>query len=227
MSAARPSAADLSADLSAAVVRAASKVRGERVLHAKGRTFTAEVTVTGGGDLGVPLLDTPATHRAVLRLSRGAGLPDLLPDALGFALRLLDAHGPGEHQDLLLTTGADRPVLRHALLVRRDLLSATYTSLLPYRLGDRSLLVAARPDTDATQVSVHRLRPEDVRFSLAVGSTRGPWHEVAAVRATGLHPDGRHVRFSPFTTGGGIRPTTSLQEVRRTSYLASHVGPDA
>ena len=32
------------AELSAAVVRAASRVRGERVLHAKGRTFKVTLT---------------------------------------------------------------------------------------------------------------------------------------------------------------------------------------
>ncbi|MCU1602234.1 MAG: pSRTUE45c [Frankiales bacterium] len=214
------------ADVSSAVVRAASKVRGERILHAKGRTFTAEVTTTGS-DLGVPLLDEPATHRAVVRLSRGAGLPDLLPDALGLAIRLLDAHGPGRHQDLLLTTGTDRPVLRHAIVPRRDLLASTYTSLVPYRLGGRSLLVAARPDGDGHQSSVHVLRPDDVRFRLSVGTTLGPWRDVATVRATGVHPDGRAIRFSPFTTGGGIWPGTAVQELRRTSYSASRVGRDS
>jgi hypothetical protein len=213
------------AELSAAVVRAASRVRGERVLHAKGRTFTAEVTLLGA-DLGVPLLDTPATHAAVLRLSRGAGFPDALPDALGLALRLLDAHGPGRHQDLLLTTGASSPVVRHAIVLRRDLLQSTYTSLVPYRLGERSALLGALPASDRHETRLSALQPDDLRFRLAVGGSRGPWTEIGEVRATGVHDDGRHVRFSPFTTGGGIRPGTSLQELRRYAYDASRVGRD-
>ena len=214
------------ADLSAAVVRAASRVRGERIIHAKGRTFTAEVTFTGA-ELGVPLLDTASTRPAVLRLSRGAGFPDALPDALGLALRVLDAHGPGAHQDLLLTTGSGTDVLRHAIVPRRDLLQSTYTSLVPYRLADRRALVAALPATGASEARLDGVRPEDVRFRLAVGSTRGPWTEIGEVRAVALHDDGRRVRFSPFTTGGGIRPGTSLQELRRRAYEASHVGRDS
>lgn len=213
------------ADLSAAVVRAASRVRGERIIHAKGRTFTAEVTLRGA-DLGVPLLDTPATHAAVVRLSRGAGLPDLLPDALGLALRLLDAHGPGQHQDLLLTTGARAKVLRHAIVPRRDLLQSTYTSLVPYRLAEHSLLVAALPDGSGSEASLQALRPEQLRFRLAIGTTRGGWTVIGSIAGTGVHDDGRAVGFSPFVTGGGIQPGTALQELRRTAYPASRVGAD-
>ena len=216
----------LTSETSAAVVRLASLVRGERVIHAKGRAFEGVLRLTGG-DLGVPLLDEPAEHRVLIRLSRGAGLPDVLPDALGLAVRVLDAHGPDQHQDLILTTGARRPVLRHALLVRRDLLGSTYTSLLPYDLGGTPWVLGALPAEQHSASSLSQLRPEDVRFRLAVASTRGPWRELGVLQATRVLPNGRRVRFSPFVTGGGIRPAGWLQELRRTSYDASRVGKDA
>jgi hypothetical protein len=40
-------------------------------------------------------------------------------------------------------------------------------------------------------------------------------------------PEGRRLRFSPATTGGGLVPAGPLQSWRRGSYPASHVGPDA
>ncbi|MFN2539909.1 MAG: hypothetical protein ABR549_17390 [Mycobacteriales bacterium] len=216
----------LTSDAAAAVVRLASRVRGERVIHAKGRAFEGELRIDSA-DLGVPLFDEPGEHRVLIRLSRGVGLPDLLPDALGLAIRVLDAHGPGRHQDLTLTTGARAPVLRHALLARRDVLGSTYTSILPYDLGGRAWVLGALPATERTVTSLSGLRPEDVRFRLAVAHTRGPWRELGEMRATRVLPNGRRVRFSPFTTGGGIRPAGRLQELRKKAYDASHVGRDA
>ena len=51
-----------------------------------------------------------------MRFSRGAGLPEPLPDILGVAVRVLDSHGPGGHQDFLLATSSGLPVAHHALL---------------------------------------------------------------------------------------------------------------
>jgi hypothetical protein len=43
----------------------------------------------------------------VVRFSRAGGLPEPLPDALGVAVRLPGAYGPGRDQDLLVTSSAD------------------------------------------------------------------------------------------------------------------------
>jgi hypothetical protein len=214
------------ADASATVVRVASRIRGERVIHAKGRAFAGVLRLTGA-DLGVPLLDQPAERAVLIRLSRGAGLPDLLPDALGLAIRVLDTHGPGLHQDLILTTGSRSPVLRRLLVPRRDLRGSTYTSILPYDLGGQAWVIGALPAADHAARSVRRLQPQDVLFRLAVARTRGPWRELGELQATGVLPNGRRVRFSPFTTGGGIRPSGTLQELRKKAYDASRVGKDA
>ena len=69
---------------------------------------------------GVPLFQAGATHPAILRFSRGAGLPEPLPDALGVAIKLPDVYGPGVDQDLLLTSSTDRPLLRRLLFPARS-----------------------------------------------------------------------------------------------------------
>src|SRR3954447_6421706 len=89
----------------------ASRLRGERAIHAPGVTFTGRVIVTGAQPpLGVPLLDTAAEHPALLRFSRGVGLPEGWPDVRGLAIRILDAHGPGSDQDLLVSTTVVAPL---------------------------------------------------------------------------------------------------------------------
>jgi hypothetical protein len=45
----------------------------------------------------------------LVRFSRGAGLPDALPDVLGIAIRIPDADGAGHPQDLMLSTGGGSP----------------------------------------------------------------------------------------------------------------------
>ena len=66
------------------VVHAASAVRGERIIHAKGRTFHGELTLLPAVDeLGVPLARGARARPVLVRFSRGAGLPDSLPDVLG------------------------------------------------------------------------------------------------------------------------------------------------
>jgi hypothetical protein len=87
----------------AAVMGAASAIRRKRVFHPEGVAFRATYQATGAHH-GAPLLDEAGTHDAVVRLSRGAGLPGSLPDFLGLALRIPDAHGPDQHQDLLLVS---------------------------------------------------------------------------------------------------------------------------
>ena len=214
----------------AAVVHAASMVRGERVIHAKGTTLGARLLVPGGAALGAPLLDEPGRHDCLVRFSRSLGLPDRLPDVLGVAVRVLDAHGPGEHQDLLLDSTLSPPLVRRLPVPKYDLLGALFSSLTPYELGGRRWLLALLPDPKAPPVRALDAmagRSDGTRLRLAVASAHGAWREVAVLELGREVPRGRQVRFSPDVTGGGIRPAGWLQDLRRSAYRASHVGPDA
>lgn len=214
----------------ATVVRAASLVRGERVIHAQGTTLRARLLVPGGADLGVPLLDEPGHHACVVRFSRSFGLPERLPDVLGVAVRVLDAHGEGRHQDLLMDSSRALPWARRWPLPRWDALGALYSSLTPYELAGRRWLLALLPDPQAPAVrQVEQVpgRGDGARLRLAVASARGPWREVAVLELGAAVEGGRQIRFSPDVTGGGIRPAGWLQDLRRSAYRASHVGPDA
>lgn len=223
-------AARLLAAVGAAATSAASLVRGERVIHAAGVTVAAQFVVPDGPTIGVPLLDQPARHRAIVRFSRAVGLPERLPDVLGIAVRILDAHGPGRPQDLLLTSTLDLPYLRHVPLPRLDLLGVPYSSVTPYSLGPNRCLLAVLPDADAprtTSLAGVAGRGDGARLRLAAATGRRTWRTLAVLELGRPVPDGRSIRFSPDNTGGGIGPVGWLQDLRRDAYRASHVGPDA
>lgn len=213
----------------AGVFRAASHLRGERAIHARGRAFTGRLTVTGGAGTGADLLDAPGAYDVVVRLSRSVGLPQRSPDVLGFALRVVDAYGDGAHQDLMLDSASPRPVLRRLPAPARDFTGATYNSLLPYAAGGRHWLVGARALPGTPPVTRVDEVPVGTAFGLLVASPHGPWQQVGVVRTTGVlpAPEGRTLRFLPGNTGGGLELAGPMQEWRRRSYPASHVGPDA
>jgi len=221
--------------VSTRIVRAASRLRGERAIHAPGIALTGWVDVPGGARLGIPVFDGPGRYRALVRFSRGAGLPRGLPDVLGIAVRLLDAGGPGRDQDLLMATGARSVVLRSLPLPRLDLLGSWYSSVAPYRANGRRLLVGAqplpsRPSGAARVVALDRLRDVlPLRLRLVVATMSGPWQAVGTLTADAVlpAPEGRLVRFDPYTDGGGLVPVGVVNRVRRGAYPASHVGPDA
>ena len=101
---------------------ALAALRNRRSLHPTGIGYQGwlEVSNERPARTGVPLFQAGATHPAVLRFSRGAGLPGPLPDALGVAIKLPDVYGPGVDQDLLLTSSTDRPLLRRLLFPARS-----------------------------------------------------------------------------------------------------------
>ena len=211
--------------LGTAAFRAASRVRGERAIHARGRTLTGRLSVPGGLGTGARLLDQPGSYDVLVRLSRSVGLPLPLPDVLGLAVRVLDAHGPGAHQDLLLDSALPAPVLRRLPWPRRDHLGALHCSLLPYDVAGPRLLLAARAVSGSATLDE---LPDELSLELLLATPHGPWRSWGVLRTDGELPAplGRRTRFNPWTTGGGIVPAGPWQQWRRRAYDASHVAPD-
>ncbi|HSP28939.1 MAG TPA: hypothetical protein VLN74_10365 [Ilumatobacteraceae bacterium] len=218
----------------AALFSATSAIRGARTFHPIGAAFEATLTVEQPAGVGVKLLDTPGTHDAVVRLSRGVGLRESWPDILGLALRVLDAHGSGAHQDLLLVTSGERPIARHLFVPTTSFDGIRFSSVLPYRLGDRTVLFGARvDDVDGPRLLRNDIERDDttnpVRFTIDIATLRGAWEQVARLdigrQLPGQTADA--LRFNPANTGGGFRPVGVLQAVRRLSYAASQAGRSA
>jgi hypothetical protein len=213
----------------AALFATTSAIRRARTFHPVGDGFHATLEVGGTGRHGAPFLDTPARYEAVVRLSRGAGLPEPLPDILGVAVRVLDAFGPGRHLDLLMVTSGRRPILRHLFLPSLGFEDDQFSSVLPYRVGDDHVVFGARFVGIDTGRHVRldgigrRVATNAVQLVIEVASIRGPWREVGVVRLGEQMADtqAESLRFDPSNAGGGIQPVGVLQAVRRLSYRAS------
>lgn len=214
---------------------AISAVRQSRSLHPQGLVYEATLTTPAAWKArvrGAPLLADPGTHPAVVRLSRAVGLPKALPDVLGLTVRLVDAHGPGRHQDFPLASSGEGPLLHHLLVPTTGFFSLPYSSVLLYRIGPDVRLVGAvartSPQGGGTAFEqLDRTAAEtEVRFDLAVASPMGRWQPVGELRLGHRVPtaQGEHVRFNPWNTGGGIRPIGPFMGLRAGAYRGSQAG---
>ena len=151
-------------------------------LHPEGRLRRATLTRMGASALtGVPWLDEPGRDPALARLSRGIGLPNLLPDIHGLAIRLeLD----GQTADVLLAnTGLGR-LTRFVLTPTRKAIGRPLTTLLPYRSPRGPLLIAAVPESEHA-------------FDLRWAGPVGPWSSFGTLELGEPLGDDSEVSFDP------------------------------
>jgi hypothetical protein len=176
-------------------------------LHPEGQLRRATVTRMGAGALtGVPWLDEPGRDDALVRLSRGVGLPNALPDIHGLAIRLeLD----GNPADVLLAnTGLGR-ISRFFLVPTRQALRHPLTTLLPYRSPRGPLLLAAVPDSDHS-------------FDLRWAGPVGPWLSFATLELGEALGDDTSVSFDPLVNVvPGLSNYGWVRRLREPAYWAS------
>lgn len=215
-----------------AVMAVLAAVRRGKAFHPTGVMYEARLAITGApaAPQAAELLSRPGEHRAIARFSRAVGLPRPIPDLLGLSLRVPDAYGHGRHQDFLLVTSADYPVLHHIFLPALDVQQLPYTSALPYRAGDDLFLVGAVPRRDSPRpcgedefdrlgaaASTGRLA-----FDLAVAPIAGRFRPVGTLRiGTRMGHELDALRFNPWNTGGGIEPAGWLNGSRDRAYKLS------
>jgi hypothetical protein len=219
---------------------ALAALRNGRSLHPTGVGYQGWLRVPNDSPprSGVPLFQAGATHPAILRFSRGAGLPEPLPDALGVALKLPDAHGPGVDQDLLLTSSTDRPLLRRLLFPARSFVCGAFSTALPYDFGrERVVLLLVPVLTNAGRSSacgvgqsgggslaeLRTVAADGLKFELRAARSLGRSQPLATVTVGPPLPAGQAeaLRFNPWTTGPGIRPSGWLNLLRDAAYRAS------
>ncbi|MQY02222.1 catalase family protein [Actinomadura macrotermitis] len=220
--------------IAARAAEEAARLRGARALHPAGRSYEATLRVTGTPDLPAPAgpLAEPGAHPAITRLSKGAGLPAGLPDALGIALRVPAGDAV---VDLLFTTAGTLPGARHAPVPRASFLSGAYTTLLPYRVGGEVRMLGIFPHRhrdlpvriDALDAAV---TAEPAEFVLASASLTGAWRPFArlSVHTPLAADDPRATAFDPVLNDlPGLRLTGPLVTLRRRAYAASRRGRGA
>lgn len=203
-------------------------VRG-RSLHPSGAAFAATLEVPGATAPELELFGARSRRPAIVRFSRGFGLPDPLPEILSLAIKVPDAYGPGRDQDFLLTASGGAPVLRHTFAAGRSHLNRTYSSVIPFTAAGRRVLFGALPSPRASSRSgdLDELRAVAARgeltLELRIAGLLAPWRELATVRIGRPLEDGqeRTLGFNSDTTGGGIEAVGAINRVRGAAYAAS------
>ena len=215
-----------------AVLAALAAVRRGKAFHRDGVVHDARLAITGAAAApqAAQLLSRRGEHRAIVRFSRAVGLPRPIPDLLGLSLRVPHAYGHDRHQDLLLVTSADYPLLHHIFLPALDVQQRPYTSSLPYRACGELFLVGALPrresprpdgrdDFDRLHIAASTGRLE---FDLAVAPVAGRFRPVGSLRiGRRLGPELDALRFNPWNTGGGMQPAGWLNHARDPAYKLS------
>ena len=207
-------------------------LRRGKAVHPHGAVYSAELVVPSHeGRIGrTELFGTPARRSAVVRFSRSLGFPRPLPDLLGMSVRVLDAYGPARHQDFLMVTSVDAPVLHHLFVPAGDVQQRPYSSSLPYRVGGRSLLIGAVPRRDsprpAGEDELERLAAAaatgELAFDISAAEIWGRFQPLAELRVGDpLPPEADALRFNPWNTGGGLQPVGILNRMRDVAYPLS------
>jgi hypothetical protein len=215
-----------------AVLALAAAARRGKAVHPHGEVYAARLVVGGvsAAPAAAQLLATAGEHAALVRFSRSLGLPRPLPDLLGMSIRVLDAYGRGLHQDFLLVSSTDRPVLHHLFLPASDVQQRPYSSSLPYRAGTERFIVGALPLPDsprpAGETELERVRiaaaTGRLRFQLAVAAPMARFTPVAELHVGAPLPSAADaLRFFPLNVGGGLEPLGVLNEMRRYAYPMS------
>ena len=215
-----------------------SRLRGAKAAHPAGTVYEAVLRVDGGAHVppAATLLATPAEHRAVVRFSRSLGLPPRLPDLFGIAIRLPDVHGGGRHQDLLMVTSVDAPLLHHIFIPVTDPQQAPYSSSLAYRSGGKRFLVGVQPVAGSPRPPGRTVDEKlqlaaatgELHFALSIASLTGRFAPVGELRVGQRLPDDLNgIHFNPWNTGGGLVPAGVLNRLRAYAYPASQEGRDS
>lgn len=225
-------ASDAAGEVVSGALAGVARLRGGKAVHPHGVTYSARLLIEGTSDAPAAsdLLSARGEWRSIVRFSRSLGLPRPLPDLLGMSIRVLDAYGEDGHQDFLLVTSSDLPVLHHIFLPAGDVQQRLYSSSLPYRSGSRRFLIGARPHPGSPRPSggdeFDRLeqaaRSGQLRFELAIAPLLGRFERIGDLKiGSRARPEIDALCFNPFNTGGGLEPVGMLNRWRAQAYPRS------
>ena len=214
-----------------------ASVFGTRPLHPAGVAFEAELVVDEPRLRSARLFARRGRRRCVVRFSRGFGLPEPVPELMSLAVKVPGAYGPGRDQDFLMAAAGERPVLRHVFAWGGTHLDRAYSTVLPFRVGERTMLFGAAP----RRADLSGRRPGDLpeleaaaaagdlAFDLRVATPLGPWRRVATLEVGRQLEDEEEdtLAFNSDRAGGGIEPVGFVNRVRGAAYDAAAHGRDA
>ena len=112
-------------------------------MHTRGTALDATLIIDPGSATG-RALGGPRSRPAVVRASKSIGLPGRFPDLLGLALRI--SAGNDGLIDVLLASTGRRGLAHMALLPSGNWWGRPYSTLLPYVVDGRRLVLGLEAD---------------------------------------------------------------------------------
>lgn len=213
----------------AALFRSLSSLRRKRIFHPHGVAFRVRVQAHPSTPVSArPLFEGDGARDGVVRLSRGAGLPEPLPDILGVALKF-DRQGSLPEQDLLLASSGEGPVLQNLLIPARRFGSRPFSTVLFYRSPGGLVLFgafASGRDASLSLAEIFERTELDLTLLLATASPFGSWRPFATAALTERLADteAENLRFDPANTANELEPAGALNRLRAPVYEASQEG---
>jgi hypothetical protein len=200
-------------------------VRHARAFHPAGVVVHGELRRVAD-DLPWPAEPVPV----VGRLSKGAGTPGRLPDALGLALRVGRAGEPP--WDITLTTAGAGHVGRMLPRAATTWTGGGYSSLMPYRRADRLVWLGAWAETSSPRVPSSltdlalALSAGPLRFVLRTGREDGRWCDSAVLAVRQVVGEAPRPAFDPVLNHpAGWEPYPAwLTGLRERAYAGSRAG---
>jgi hypothetical protein len=203
--------------------RGLAAVRHARAFHPDGVVLRGELRRVADD---LPWPEEPV--QVIARLSKGAGTPGRLPDALGLAVRVPGA-GP-RPWDITLTTAGHGHVGRMLPRPATTWTGGAYSSLAPYRRGDRLIWLGAwaEPSSPRPAAALADLEPSlaaaPLRFVLRTGREDGRWCDSAVLTLKEIAGDAP--AFDPMLNhpvGLELHPRW-LSRIRERAYAGSRAG---
>ncbi|MGY1680695.1 phosphodiesterase [Geodermatophilus sp. SYSU D01176] len=213
---------------------ALARRRHGKPMHPRGVVLDAVLERAGGpAGWGVPWLAGGGEEAALVRLSRGAGLPAPLPDLLGLAVRLPGTPGAAGPVDLLLSSTGRGRLTRWIPVPRWDAL-AVHSSIMGYRTAAGPVFLAALPDPGAGPVTAEpgpvaaAARAGRLAFTLAAARGAGEWQPFARLRLLAPVPEvDPDLRFDAVRNPPpGLVPGGPMARFRAPAYAAARQGRD-
>lgn len=167
------------------------------VFDVGGETFEATLTIDDRADVpgSATLLQPGSSHHALVRVG-----PDRAePAARSLCVKIPDAYGAGQDQDLLLASSGDGAPLHHAVLPAHPV-APLYSSLWLYLAGLTPVLFGMRPLTTGPNV---RFGTGDT-LSFQLSPPVGKFRPIGTLTLGRLHLG--EVQFAARNSGGNIRP---------------------
>ena len=216
------------AGLSAGGFAMLSAIRRNRVFHPVGEAFDGALGWETPSDAPEALRVLDGNHEVIVRFSRGAGLPEPMPDVLGIAIKI-PAGATTKEQDLLLASCGAPPVTRNLLVPAKSFFRCTFSSVLPYRAGEETFLFGAHADAtlkdrEGDFGDLQQLASEGtLRFELLFAGLTGDWSRLGTLDVTGQRSQetAHELKFNPWNTQGGIEPAGPLNTLRLATYRSS------